>query len=147
MSYKGRYKVKNPEKYKGDFMNCIFRSLWERKFMKYCDHNENVISWSSEEVRIPYRSPLDGRIHSYFVDFWMKVRRTNGEIKTYLVEIKPEKQTRPPMLEENKRMTPSKVKQIKTFALNKEKWNAATNYCKEKGWNFIILTEKQLFGK
>jgi hypothetical protein len=147
MSYKGIYKVKNPLKYKGDFKNCVFRSLWERKFMKYCDDNKNVLFWSSEEVRIPYRSPLDGKIHYYFVDFWMRVKTKDGSVKTYLVEIKPEKQTKPPIIEENKKMTPSKVKQIKTYALNTEKWKAARNFSKEKGWEFLILTEKHLFGK
>lgn len=147
MSYKGIYKVKNPLKYKGDFKNCVFRSLWERKFMKYCDDNKNVLFWSSEEVRIPYRSPLDGKIHYYFVDFWMRVKTKDGTVKTYLVEIKPEKQTKPPVIEENKKMTPSKVKQIKTYALNTEKWKAARNFSKERGWEFLILTEKHLFGK
>lgn len=147
MSYKGIYKVKNPLKYKGDFKNCVFRSLWERKFMKYCDDNKNVLFWSSEEVRIPYRSPLDGKIHYYFVDFWMRVKTKDGSVKTYLVEIKPEKQTKPPVIEENKKITPSKVKQIKTYALNTEKWKAAKNFSKEKGWEFLILTEKHLFGK
>ena len=147
MSYKGIYKVKNPLKYKGDFKNCVFRSLWERKFMKYCDDNKNVLFWSSEEVRIPYRSPLDGKIHYYFVDFWMRVKTKDGSVKTYLVEIKPEKQTKHPIIEENKKMTPSKVKQIKTYALNTEKWKAARNFSKEKGWEFLILTEKHLFGK
>lgn len=147
MSYKGIYKVKNPLKYKGDFKNCVFRSLWERKFMKYCDDNKNVLFWSSEEVRIPYRSPLDGKIHYYFVDFWMKVKTKDGFTKTYLVEIKPEKQTKPPIIEENKKMTPSKIKQIKTYALNVEKWKAARNFSEEKGWEFLILTEKHLFGK
>lgn len=115
--------------------------------MKYCDDNKNVLFWSSEEVRIPYRSPLDGKIHYYFVDFWMRVKTKDGSVKTYLVEIKPEKQTKPPIIEENKKMTPSKVKQIKTYALNTEKWKAARNFSKEKGWEFLILTEKHLFGK
>jgi len=146
MNYKGRYRVKNPQKYKGDFMNCIFRSLWERKFMKYCDTNENVVLWASEEIRIPYRSPIDGRIHNYFVDFWMKVRTKSGEFRTYMIEIKPEKQTKPPVLGEGK-MTPTKARQIITYAVNKEKWKAATNYCGERGWQFLILTEKNLFGR
>lgn len=146
MKYKGRYKVKNPQKYKGNPMNCIFRSLWERRFMKYCDHNQNVLHWSSEEIRVPYTSPFDGRIHMYFVDFWMKVRRKNGEITTYMVEIKPEKQTSPPKLEEGK-MTLQKAKQIKTYVINREKWKAASAYCKERGWQFLVLTERNLFGK
>jgi hypothetical protein len=147
MSYKGRYKVKNTEKYRGDPTNCIFRSLWERKFMKFCDENENVISWSSEEVVVPYRSPLDGRIHRYFIDFWMKIKQKNGSVKNFLVEIKPHSQTVPPILKEGLKMTATKAKQIKTYALNTEKWRAAKNFCSDRGWEFVIMTEKQLFGK
>lgn len=147
MSYKGRYKVKNHEKYRGDPTNCIFRSLWERKFMKFCDESENVISWSSEEVVVPYRSPLDGRIHRYFIDFWMKIKQKNGSVKNFLVEIKPYSQTVPPTVKEGLKMTPTKAKQIKTYALNREKWRAAKNFCADRGWEFVIMTEKQLFGK
>lgn len=146
-SYKGKYKVKNPSKYRGDYLNCIFRSLWERKFMKYCDENKNVLRWSSEEVKIPYRSPLDGKIHDYFMDFWMEVRQKSGKIETFLVEVKPFRQTQPPVIEEGKKMTVSKAKQIKAYAVNVEKWKAAKNFCIEKGWKFVIMTEKQLFGK
>lgn len=147
MSYKGKYKVKNISKYKGDPTNCIFRSLWERKFMKFCDESENIISWSSEEIVIPYRSPLDGRIHRYFIDFWMKIKTKDGGIKNFLVEIKPYSQTIPPVIKEGVKMTPTKMKQIKTYALNREKWKAAKNFCEERDWSFLLMTEKQLFGK
>lgn len=146
MNYKGRYKVKNPSKYKGDFSNCVFRSLWERKFMKYCDLNKNVILWSSEEVIIPYISPLDGRRHNYFVDFWIRVRNKNGKTEDFLVEIKPKSQTKPPVVKEGK-MTLSTKKQLLRYALNKRKWQAAKNFCESRGWKFIIVTEKELFGK
>jgi len=115
--------------------------------MKFCDDNENVISWSSEEVVIPYRSPLDGRIHRYFIDFWLKVKQKNGKINTLLVEIKPQSQTIPPTIKEGSKLTPTKIKQIKAYALNSEKWKAAKNFCSEKGWEFVIMTEKHLFGK
>lgn len=147
MSYKGKYRIKNPKKYRGDYKNCIFRSLWERKFMKYCDLNENILSWSSEEIRVPYRSPLDGRIHQYFVDFWIEVRDKNDKIKKYLIEIKPERQTKRPILENSERITRRKTEQIKTYAVNLEKWKSAKNFCEERGWTFLILTEKHLFGK
>ena len=63
MAYKGKYKPKYRSKYKGDPTKIIYRSLWERRFMVYCDENPNIIKWASEEVIIPYRSPLDKRIH------------------------------------------------------------------------------------
>lgn len=147
MSYQGKYQPEYPRKYKGDPTNIVYRSLWERKFMKYCDENKNVLRWSSEEVKIPYRSPLDGKIHNYFMDFWMEVRQKSGKIETFLVEVKPFRQTQPPVIEEGKKMTISKAKQIKAYAVNVEKWKAAKNFCIEKGWKFVIMTEKQLFGK
>lgn len=145
MSYKGKYKVKNPSKYRGDFTNCIFRSLWERKFMKFCDTNKRVLRWSSEEIKIPYRSPFDNKIHRYFVDFWLEVITEDNKIVTYLIEIKPKKQTKSP-LKENKKMDTSTKRSLKTYILNKEKWKAAENYSKEMGWKFLILTEGELFG-
>lgn len=144
MGYKGFYKVRNYKKYRGDPTQCIFRSLWERKFMKFCDFNENVLEWSSEEVKIPYRSPLDGRIHFYFVDFWMSALGKNGQINHYLVEIKPRSQTVPP--------TPRKSRsayfnEVKTYVVNERKWDSARRYCEDRGWKFVILTEDHLFGR
>jgi len=91
MAYKGKYQPSFPEKYKGDPTNIIYRSLWERKFMVYCDKNENVLEWGSEEIALPYRSPVDGRMHRYFPDFYIKVKESNGNIKKYLIEVKPKK--------------------------------------------------------
>ena len=147
MAYKGFYKVKNPSKYKGDPTKCVFRSLWERKFMKYCDSNECVLKWSSEEIQIPYKSPWDGRWHRYFVDFWMCIRTNQGNIREYLVEIKPEKQTKAPLFESGKKLTRGDKNKIVTFTINRTKWEAAKSYCENRGWKFLILTEKTLFGK
>ena len=96
MSYKGRYTPKNPKKYRGNPHNVIYRSLWERKFMVYCDHSESIIEWGSEEVVIPYKSPWDGRIHRYFPDFYIKIKTNEGTTKKLIVEIKPKKQTKAP---------------------------------------------------
>ena len=96
MSYKGKYQPRNPQKYVGDSTNIIYRSLWERKFMIYCDTNDNVLEYASEEIAIPYRSPIDGKVHRYFPDFYIKVKESNGIIEKYLIEIKPYKQTMPP---------------------------------------------------
>ena len=70
-SYSGKFKPSYPGKYKGDPTNIIYRSLWERKFMVWCDRNINVEEWGSEEIIIPYISPVDGRVHRYFPDFYV----------------------------------------------------------------------------
>ena len=89
MAYKGRFNIRNPSKYKGDPQRIIYRSLWERKFMVYCDTNDAILEWGSEEIIIPYLSPIDGRIHRYFPDFYIKVRQHDGSIEKSIVEIKP----------------------------------------------------------
>ena len=76
MAYKGLYKIKNLSKYKGNPAKVTYRSLWERKFMVYCDNNPNILKWSSEEIIIPYRSPIDKRIHRYFPDFWIQIKNS-----------------------------------------------------------------------
>ena len=95
MAYRGRYIPSKPKKYKGDSSNIIYRSLWERKFMVYCDRNDNILEWGSEEIIIPYRSPLDGRIHRYFPDFYVKVKQKDGSVKKMLIEVKPKAQCEP----------------------------------------------------
>lgn len=141
-SYKGKYKPSYPEKYKGNPVNIIYRSLWERKFMVYCDTNENIISWCSEEIAIPYRSPVDNRIHRYFPDFFIKVREQNGEIKNYLIEIKPKKQTKEPEIK--KRKTKSYIYEVVEYAKNQSKWEAAKEWCADRGYEFKVLTEENL---
>ena len=74
MSYSGRFKPKNYKKYKGDPTRIYYRSLWERRFMVYCDNNVNILEWGSEEVIIPYKSPIDKRVHRYFPDFYIKYK-------------------------------------------------------------------------
>ena len=96
MAYKGKYKVRAPYKYKGNPTKVIYRSLWERKFMTYCDTNINILEWGSEEVYMWYKSPIDNRPHRYFPDFYIKVREKNGTIKKYIIEVKPQRQTKPP---------------------------------------------------
>ena len=142
MSYKGRYLPSYPKKYNGDSKNIIYRSLWERKFMRYCDLNESVISWGSEEFWIPYLSPVDNRVHRYFPDFIMKVRESSGQVKTYVIEVKPGKQTVPP--KKPKRQTKSYLYECKTYAVNQAKWKAAVEFCKDHMIEFKIITEKEL---
>ena len=142
MAYKGKYYPSFPRKYKGDPTNIIFRSLWERKFMVYCDKNANVLEWNSEEIAIPYRSPLDNRVHRYFPDFYMKVKESNGVIKNYIVEVKPLKQTTPP--KKPKRQTRGYIREAYEYARNQAKWKVAKEFCKDRRWEFKVITEKEL---
>ena len=142
MAYKGKYQPTFPRKYKGDPTNIIFRSLWEKKFMNYCDKNKNVLEWNSEEIAIPYRSPLDNRIHRYFPDFYMKVRESNGIIKNYIVEVKPLKQTTPP--KKPKRQTRGYIREAYEYARNQAKWKVAKEFCKDRRWEFKVVTEREL---
>ena len=141
-SIKSRYKPSNPMKYNGNPNNIICRSSWERKFCQWCDRKENVISWASEEISIPYVSPKDNRIHRYYPDFLIKVREHNNRIQTYVVEVKPKKQTLPP--KPRKRVTKSYIYECTTYAVNQAKWKAASEFCKDNRINFKIVTEDEL---
>ena len=142
MSYKGKYYPSFPRKYKGDPTNIIYRSLWERKFMVYCDKNQNILEWASEEIAIPYRSPIDNRVHRYFPDFYMKVKETNGKIKNYVIEVKPAKQTKPPA--KPKRQTKGYIREAYEYDRNQAKWKMAKEYCADRQWEFKVVTEKEL---
>ena len=142
MAYKGRYQPNNPLKYKGNFKNIIYRSLWELKFMKYCDSNQNILEWGSEEIIVPYRSPIDNRYHRYFPDFYIKVRESTGKIKKYIIEVKPQKQCIEPKVQKKK--TRSYVYQVCEYAKNQAKWKAAEEYCMDRGLEFKVLTENEL---
>jgi hypothetical protein len=141
-SIKSRYKPEYPAKYKGNPDNIICRSSWERKFCRWCDLNENIIEWGSEEFWIPYRSPVDGRVHKYFPDFIIKVKEQTGQIKTYVVEVKPKKQTMEPKVP--KRKTKSWLYEMKTYAVNQAKWKAAKEFCDDRLLEFKIITENEL---
>ncbi len=142
MSYKGIYKPSYPEKYIGDSKNIVYRSLWERKFMVYCDTNENIIKWSSEEIWVPYVSPLDNRVHRYFPDFFIKYKTSSGIIKESLIEIKPKRQVNGPDL--TKKMTQKQMYEVKEYAKNQAKWKAAKEFCEDRRWDFQVLTEDNL---
>lgn len=141
-TYKGRFRPNNPLKYKGDITNVIYRSLWELRFMKWCDSNFSVIEWGSEIVIIPYVSPVDNRIHRYFVDFYIKVKSTDGKIQKYLIEIKPEKFTKPPEIPARK--TKKFIDEVFQYGVNQAKWKAAFEYCEDRRMKFMVLTEKDL---
>jgi hypothetical protein len=141
MSYKGWFRPRNPQKYNGDPNNIVYRSSWELRVMKYLDENLNVIWWASEELHIPYVSPVDRKVHRYFPDFIVKAKQKDGTIKTLVLEVKPEKQTQLPT---QKRKTKRFLQEVATYAVNQEKWRAADLFCKEHGWQFKIITEKDL---
>ncbi len=142
MAYRGKYYPTYPKKYKGDPSNIIYRSLWERKFMVYCDKNDKILEWGSEEFFIPYRSPLDGKIHRYFPDFYVKVKTKQNTIKKWVVEVKPKIQTRPPKTP--KRKTKKYVTEVRNWAINDAKWKNAIEYCNDRNMEFIIITEDEL---
>lgn len=142
MPYKGKFKPANPEKYTGNPENIIYRSSWELKVMKYLDTNPNVIYWASEELFIPYISPVDQREHRYFPDFIIKTKKKDGNLETYMIEIKPEIQTKAP--EKRSKRTRKFLNEIATYSVNQAKWRAADIYCQKKGWKFMVLTERDI---
>lgn len=136
---KRKYTPIHPEKYKGDPTQIISRSSWEYFFMRYCDHSSDIIEWSSEEFYIPYVCLTDKKWHRYFPDFRIKFK--NGS--TYIIEIKPAKETQKPQLN-GKRVTKSFLYEVFTFQKNASKWAAAKKYAEGKGWEFVVWTEMHL---
>ncbi len=120
---KGKYIPKNKSKFNKN--SAVYRSMWERRFMIYCDRSDNVLEWNSESIHIPYVSPKDDRLHNYYPDFYVKYKDVNGNTVEKIIEIKPQWQ--------------------KKWSVNKAKWKAAKEYCKEHGYKFQVLTEKELF--
>jgi hypothetical protein len=142
-SIKSLYKPEYPNKYKGNPNNIICRSSWERKFCRWCDLNENILEWGSEEFYIPYFDPTTNRVRRYFPDFIIKVREQTGEIKKYVIEVKPKRQTIPPV-QTSKKRTRTYITEVKTYAMNQAKWEAAKEWCKDRMIEFRIITENEL---
>jgi hypothetical protein len=136
---------KNKNKYKGDPYKIISRSSWETKVFSWMDTNPNVLEWHSEELFIYYLSPVDSKYHRYFVDIYAKIKISENVVKTYLIEIKPEAQTKPPKLKKN--LNKTYINEVCTWGINSSKWQAAEKYCRDRDWEFKILTEKEIFGK
>ncbi len=143
MAYKTKYLPENVTKYMGNPTKIVCRSTWERKMCKYLDNNVNVLRWASEELSIPYLSPVDNKMHKYYPDFIAEVRTKTGDVKTFLIEVKPYKQTKPPVIK--KRKTKSYDTNMKMYAVNEAKWEAAKKLCNDNQWEFTILTENELF--
>ena len=138
MAYKGKYKIKNPDKYIGNPNTVVFRSLWERNTFRWCENNPKVKLWNSEEIVVPYKSTVDKRLHRYFVD--LLIQMDNKE--TYLIEIKPKSQTLPP--KKRSRKTKKYINEQLTYIKNNDKWEAADAFAKHKGWKFQVWTEETL---
>jgi hypothetical protein len=141
-TYKGFFKPKNPKKYNGDPTNIVYRSSWELKLMMYLDEHKEIVGWSSEEIIIPYRSPIDGKIHRYFPDFKVTKINKDGIKETALIEVKPSTQTKPP--EKQSKITKRYLTEVKTWGVNEAKWKAAKSFCEDRGWSFHIFTEQEL---
>jgi hypothetical protein len=133
--YRGKYRPVNPGKYDGDYSAIVYRSLWERQVFKWCDENSSVIKWNSEETVVPYRCKTDNKFHRYFVD--LKIQFKTGQ--TYLIEIKPKKQTQEPKVQTRK--TRGYINEVLTYAKNISKWEAANEYCADRGMIFEVWTE------
>jgi|TARA_Y100000389_G_scaffold204680_1_gene258832 hypothetical protein len=137
-SYKGLYKPTHPKKYVGDHTGIVYRSLLERRFMRYCDLNEDISFWASEELAIRYYNPLTKRFHRYFPDFIIKT--SNNE--KFMIEIKPYRQCDKPKTPKKK--TKSYMRESLEYIKNKAKWSAAESYCSDNGLKFKLITEKDL---
>lgn len=139
----GFFKPVNESKYKGNVDAIVYRSGWELNAFTAWDRNDNVLRWSSEEVIVPYRSPVDGQMHRYFIDAWIQYKTKSGEVKETLIEIKPYEQTQPP--KKQKRITQQYKDKVFTYLVNQAKWKAAKRFAQKRGIDFGILTEKGMF--
>jgi hypothetical protein len=132
---KGFFQPKKQKKYKGDIRAIIYRSSLELRYMCWLDDSPNVLSWSSEEIAIVYKDKATGRFRRYFPDFWYKTKA-----RQYLIEIKPSRQCKPPIPKKNK----TYINEVRTYATNTSKWEAARQFARAQGMEFLILTEKEL---
>ena len=137
----GFYKPENPAKYAGDPNAIVFRSGWELRFMRWCDTNPSVLTWASEGIVIPYFSAIDQKQHRYFVDFLVKIKKADGSVNNFLIEIKPDEQTRPPTNTRSKYYQSQCMEYVK----NQEKWKAAKAWATSNGCEFLVMTEKHLY--
>ena len=140
---KGKFRPKNPDKYKGNPGEIYYRSSWERTFMNYCDLREDIQSWQSEEKVVWYFDPVTKKKRRYFPDFIVNYKRKDGVLVTEMIEVKPLKQVQGPP-QNPKRKTKAWVNAVHTYITNQAKWEAATKYCEDRGWNFRLVTEKEL---
>ena len=137
-SYRGLYRPTNPKKYVGNTKQIVYRSLLERRFMRYCDLNQDILYWASEELPVRYYNPLDKKYHRYFPDFVVKTVNNDK----YMIEIKPSRQVTKPKTPKKK--TKSYMRESFEYIKNQAKWQAAKSYCDDNGMQFKLITEKDL---
>jgi len=142
MAYSGEFFPRHPDKYLGDPTKIFYRSLWERRVMVHLDNNSTILKWSSEEIVIPYLSPVDSRWHRYFPDFFIRVQKKEGLVESMILEVKPMKQSQPP--QKRSRVTKQYIQEVVTWGVNEAKWKAAEEYCRDRNWKFRVITEKEL---
>jgi hypothetical protein len=141
--HQGKFHPQNPEKYKGDTRNIVYRSSWEVTFMRWCDRNPGILEWGSEEFFIPYFDPTTNKVRRYFPDFFIKIQESNGDTKKYIIEVKPKKQTLPPT-QTLKKKRKTYINEVMTYEKNKAKWKAAQEFCEDRRIEFKIITEDEL---
>lgn len=139
--HQGFYKIKNPQKYKGNPDNIVYRSSWELKLLNWLDNHPSVVWFASEEIKIPYISPIDNKKHMYFPDFVAKIKDKNNNEIIYMLEVKPFRQTQKPV---KKKSSKSFIQESVTYAINQEKWRAADIFCQRQGWIFKVITENEM---
>ena len=139
----GVFRPQNPEKYKGDPTNIVYRSSWERIFCNWCDKNDKIMKWQSEEKAIPYYDPVAKKNRRYFPDFIIQFERKDGVMVTEMIEIKPQRQIDGPPTNP-KRRTKSWMNEVQTYVTNQAKWKAACSYCEDRGMSFRLISEKHL---
>lgn len=137
--HQGIFTPIHPEKYKGRKDEIVYRSGWEKRFMVWCDSNPSILEWSSEEIQVPYLCGTDNKLHRYFPDFLITVRAKDGSTKTYMVEVKPRAQRLPPS-----KKSKNYLNEALTFIKNKSKWTYAKEYCRTRGWKFMVIDETDL---
>lgn len=136
----------HPEKYFGDLSQIVLRSALEKRFALWCDRNPAVEKWVSEELIVPYISPLDGEKHRYFIDFRIWIRDKSAALKEYWVEIKPKYETLPPVPAQKPtaKARARLLEEQQTWAVNRAKWSAAEGAAASMGAKFLVVTDEDL---
>ena len=139
----GTYEAVNKDKYVGT-RAARYLSGWELEVFRWCDRSPNILKWGSEVVVVPYYNPVKQRKARYLVDVYMKYRNKSGEIKEALIEIKPLSQCKKPSKGRRKKES-TYIEECLTYSVNQAKWEAASKYAAERGWEFRAITENSIF--
>ena len=144
--HQGYYKLKNQEKYVGNGDKIAYRSSWELAFCQYLDFNPKIIKWGMEQPVIVY-SDMKGKTHRYFPDyFYQQLSDDDNRMKQVVVEVKPLKEVYEPVMPKNptSKALENHCYNMSMYIKNRLKWDAAINFCKKRGFEFIIVTEEHL---